>query len=317
MGSRARVWKLGCLAVLAVHLGARAEGEFRATFGFVLADFTGPVPFGDAPMASDPASGEVLVARGRDVEVFNEQGMQVFRLRSPYHLATVLDLAVEPDGQVITLARDLDAPGDLPRIVMTRHDFRGVPLAEIEISGAPPPFDGLLPNRVFSVENGLVFANTSRMRVVRTRRDGTFEKGLDLAEILEIDEEDREAVEITGLDVDPTGRMLLTCAVMFRVFEISPEGVLVASWGEAGSARGTFGVTAGITRDGRGRTYVADKNRGVIMVFDPAHRLLEEFAGEGVHFLRLPSRLLVDAAGRLHVTQVGNRGVWVFDIRPK
>jgi len=304
-------------AWLAFPPAIRAEEDLRVTFGHELADFNGPVAFGDAPMALDSASGEVLVAQGRDVKVFNEFGMQVFRLRSPYSLATVLDLAVEPDGQVITLARDLDAPGDHPRIAVSRHDFRGVPLGEIEITGAPPPFDALLPNRVFCRENRLIFANTNQLLAIATRRDGTFERGYDLGRILEIEDDRRDAVEVTGLDVDRAGNLLLTCAVMFRAFEISPEGKLTASWGQSGSARGTFGVVSGITRDAAGRTYVADKNRGVVMVFDREYGLLTEFYGEGRRYLGLPSRLLVDSAGRLYVTQIGSRGVWVLDIRPK
>ena len=289
--------------------------DLRVSFGHELADFTGPVPFGDAPMALDPGSGEVLVAQGRDVKVFNEFGMQVFRLRSPHTLATVLDLAVEPDGNVITLARDLDAPGDRPRVAVTRHNFRGAALGEIAITGAPPPFDTLLPNRVFCRGERLIFANTSQLLALVTRRDGTFERGYDLGEILEVEPEDRDTLEISGLDVDRDGNLLLTSAVLFRAFEISPEGALAASWGQSGSARGTFGVVSGITRDEAGRTYVADKNRGVVMVFDRSHDLIAEYAGEGRRFLALPSRLLVDPGGRLYVTQIGSRSVWVFDVR--
>jgi DNA-binding beta-propeller fold protein YncE len=188
-------------------------------------------------------------------------------------------------------------------------------MGEIAIAGAPPPFDSLLPNRVFCRGERLIFANTSQLLALATQRDGTFERGYDLGAILEIAPDQREAVEITGFDVDRAGNVLLTSAVLFRAFEISAEGALAAAWGESGSARGTFGVVSGITRDEAGRTYVADKNRGVVMVFDASYGLIAEYAGEGRRYLALPSRLLLDRAGRLYVTQVGSRPVWVFDVR--
>ena len=315
-----RAWSLTILyaagaAIVGSASPASASEVLRVTFGHELADFNGPVAFGDAPMAVDPGSGEVLVAQGRDVKVFDEFGMQVFQLRSPHALATVLDLAVEPDGHVITLARDLDAPGDRPRVAVTRHDFRGFAVGEIAITGAPPPFDSLLPNRVFCRGERLIFANTAQLLALATRRDGTFERGYDLGSILEIAADRRDAVEITGFDVDRAGNLLLTSAVLFRAFEISAEGKLAASWGESGSARGTFGIVSGITRDDAGRTYVADKNRGVVMVFDRGYGLIAEYAGEGRRHLALPTRLLLDRAGRLYVTQVGSRPVWVLDVR--
>jgi len=289
----------------------------RVSFGWVLSDFTGPVPVGESGVAVDHESGETLVGFKRRVHVFNKVGMEVYRLRTDRSLATVLDLAVEADGHVITLARDLEASGSDPRIGMTRYSFRGRRVGRIEVSGAPPPFDKMLPNRVFSEENGLVLASTTKMLAMRVDPDGTFQRGYDIAELLEIPEDERGSHQITGLSLDDDGNLLLTCAVLFSAFVVSPDGELIDTFGESGSAPGTFGVAAGIARDHLGRTYVADKARKVVMIFDDRYQLLTEFgAGSGTGGPRLgtPSGLDVDRNGLLYVTQVGQRGVWVYRI---
>lgn len=287
------------------------------SFGHVLSDFTGPVRVGEASVAVDREAGEVLVAEARDVRVFNHVGMQLFGFRTPRNLAGVLDLAVEADGNLITLALDLDAPGDRPRVVITRHNFRGIPVEEIIVSGAPPPFDGMQPNTVFSRGEKLILANTGDMIATVVDPQGTFERGYDLAEILEIPEEDRDSLEITGLAIDDAGNLLITCAILFSAFVVSPEGELVAIWGEPGSIPGTFGVASGIARDASGRTYVADKGRGVVMVFDQQYKFLQEFGHELTVAGRvgMPSEVFVDGAGRVYLTQVGRRGVWVYNVR--
>ena len=296
------------------------DRSVQVSFGWVLSNFSGPVPFGEVGVAIDDTSGEVLVGFKRRVHVFNEVGMEIYSLRTDRSHATVLDLAVEPDGHVITLARDLEAAASDPAIGITRYDFRGRRVGQIEISGAPPPFDKMLPNRVFSVEKGLLLASTTAMLAVRVGPDGTFHRGYDIAELLEIPEDKRDSHQISGLGLDADGNLLLTCAVLFTAFVISPEGELVDSFGESGSAPGTFGVAAGIARDHLGRTYVADKARKVVMIFDESYQLLTEIGGDpalGGPRLGTPSGLDVDRNGFLYVTQIGQRGVWVYRVLPK
>jgi len=300
---------------LGLVLPAAAQEAPRISFGHVLADFNGALRMGQARVAIDRATGEALVAEGRDVRVFNDVGMQVFGFRTSPRLGAVLDLTATPEGDIITLAVDLEAPGDQPRVAITVHDFRGVPGAEIQIAGMPPGLAGFLPNRVFFSLDRLWFASTTGWLVVVAHPDGTFERALDIAAIIGIPPADRDQQEITGLSVDEAGRILLTCSVQFRAFEISSEGALLGSWGDAGSDPGMFAIVAGIARDPDGRIYVADKNRGVVMVFDAGYRFLMEFGGDpgegGV--LGLPSDVFV-GQGKAYVTQIGRRGVWTYDI---
>ena len=311
------VRSLACFLALGLGLPAAAQETPRITFGHVLADFNGPVRMGQARVAIDRATAEAIVAEGRDVRVFNDVGMQVFGFRTSPRLGAVLDLTAIPGGDIVTLAVDLETPGDQPRVAITRHDFRGVPEAEIELNGLPPGLSGFLPNRVFFSLNRLWFASTTDWLVVVALPDGTVERALDIAKIIGIADEDRDQQEITGLTVDDAGRLLLTCSVQFRAFEISAAGALLGTWGEPGSDPGMFAIVAGIARGAKGRIFVADKNRGVVLVFDAGYRFLTEFGGDpgegGV--LGLPSDVFVDGRGKAYVTQIGRRGVWTYDIR--
>lgn len=305
----AALWLVASLTPLCA-----GTGSVRVTFGHTLSDFTGPVPFGEARVAVDPASGEALVGWGREVRVFNEVGMQVHKFATSMAHAGILDLVATASGDLFTAALDLDSPGGRPQVVFTRHDFRGVPLESMTLTGLPDGYTAFLPNRVFHHGGRLIAVDTARWLAVFAEPNGRFTGGLDLGSALGLSREEQESLQITGITVDPEANFLLTCSTLFRAFVVSPEGVVLASWGEAGSVPGSFGVVSGIARDRLGRTFVADKNRGVVMVFDPAYRFITEFGGDrsSAGALGLPSNVVIDDAGRIYVTQVGKGGVGVY-----
>lgn len=309
---------LWALSAVAPGPAAADSAAIAVTFGEALSDFNGTVPAGEARVVPDPATGEVLVGEARTVHVFNATGMEVFRFQIASNLGAIRDLAVLPSGEILALAYDQTAPGDRPRFVIARHDYRGAPRGEVVLSGLPPEFTGLLPNRMVLRGDRLVLASTTQHLAVATGTDGSFRQGYDLARILEIPAEDRPNTEFTGFGVDDRGNLLLTCAVMFRAFVISADGS-VASWGEPGAAAGKFGNAAGIARDEAGRYYVADKLRRVVLVFDENRRFLFEFGGDPAQpgHLSRPSEVVSDGRARLYVTQVGRGGVLAFDVRPR
>jgi hypothetical protein len=310
----------GVWALCALAPGATV-GEappITVTFGEILSDFTGPVPVGEARVTLDAATREVLVGEARTVHVFNDAGMEVFRFQISSNLGAIRDLAVLPEGEILALAYDQAASADRPRFVIARHDYRGAPRGEIAVSGLPPQFQGILPNRMVLRGERLVLASTTQLLAIATRPDGSFLEGYDLGKLLGIPEEDRANTEITGFNADGEGNLLLTCAVLFRAFSIARDGS-VASWGEPGAIAGTFGNTGGISRDAEGRYFVADKLRRVVLVFDRSFRFLLEFGGDPSQpgHLGRPSDVVADGAGRLYVTQVGRSGVFAYDVRSR
>ena len=75
-----------------------------------------------------------------------------------------------------------------------------------------------------------------------------FREGYDIASLLkldELDEKDREDVEIVGFSVDREGNILFTMPVMAKAYVLSPDKQ-VRSFGSRGSRAGKFGVPGGI-----------------------------------------------------------------------
>lgn len=297
---------------------ARGQDVPKITFSHVLADFLGPVRIAEPRLAlAEWGTGEVVVAQARDVRFFNRSGMQEFRFRTPTELGIIYDTAPQPGGELLTLAYALETGGGTRPYVITRHNYRGVPIGEVIPSGLPPRFAALGPNRMLSQQDRLILASTAQLLAVALDGEGRFVAGYDLGEILEIDPEKREITDITAISLDRDGNLLITSAQLFRAFVVSPDGELLAVWGEAGSAEGTFNLVSGIARDARGRYFVADQLRGTISVFDDKLRFLLQFGEKRTPQGRLgiPKELMFDDLGRLYVTQVGERGVWVYDVR--
>ena len=120
-------------------------------------------------------------------------------------------------------------------------------------------------------------------------------------------------VILAAMSMDERGNMLVAIPTMFRVFVVSPEEN-VRSFGHSGSTPGAFGIVAGIVADGHGNLIVADKGRGVVMVFDEKLEFLMEFGSDdgGRAGLVRPTDLALGASGKLYVTQARDRGVAVF-----
>ena len=315
LGSIRRIaWFIVIFSIFGV---AQAQDGFGVTFRSVLSDFNGPVRIGEARLAVDPESAEVVAAVGRDVRVFNDFGMEVFSFRSPLEFGAILDVVMEPDGSIVTLAYRIEASDDVPPFAITRHDYRGQKVEDIDLSGLEGIYRELRPNRILNDRDGLVVASTLQMLAVRVDRHGAFVRGWDLAEMLEIPREDVANLGLSGLAVDAEGNLLATIGARGLAVVLFPDGS-VTRFGKSGSAVGGFGNIGGIARDRLGRIYVADKIRGVILVFDDGFRFLAEFGPERTPYgtLGTPAGVWTCGSGRVYVTQVGERGVWAYDVRP-
>ncbi len=87
-----------------------------------------------------------------------------------------------------------------------------------------------------------------------------------------------------------------------RIHKFSADGRLVLSWGEPGSGPGQFNVPHGIAVDASGTVYVADRENSRLQLFSPDGQFLSEWKD-----VARPCDLVIDAAGRVYVAELGYR----------
>jgi len=302
-------------ALLLAPFPAQASAEMRSNFLYSLANFHDKVPYNDVRVRVDRIRDEVYVLDGATVRVYNDSGMEFFWFGDNPELEAIYDLAVDEKGDLFLLSYSFDNLAN-PEYFLIRCNYRGDPKEKMKLTGIPSEFPRFFPNNMLYRNGRLFFFNSRQSQVVVTDRHGKFQKGYDLADILEVDEKDRPKTEITGFNVDSEGNMLLTVPVLFKAFVVSPDGKVAASFGKAGSAPGLFGVVGGIAKDDRGNYLVVERLRSVVMVFDKEFQFLMEFGyrGDKPGNLIRPNAVAMGNAGKLYVTQVRNRGVSVFSV---
>jgi hypothetical protein len=294
---------------------AQASAEVKSAYLYSLANFYGKIPYNDVRIRVDKVRDEAYVVERGIVRVFNENGMEFFWFGDNPELESIYDLAVDEKGDLFLLSFAPSNP-ETPIYFLLRCNYRGDVKEKMTVTGLPAGFSGFFPNYMFYRDGHFLFLNNSKMQVVVTDRKGVFQKGYDLADIIEIPEKDRPNTEIFGFNLDSEGNMLFTVAVLFQAFVVSPDGKVTATFGKAGSAPGLFGVVGGIAKDDQGNYLVAERLRSVVMVFDREFRFLKEFGyrGDKPGNLIRPNEVAVGNAGKIFVTQVRNRGVSVFNV---
>jgi hypothetical protein len=300
-------WKVvvatGCaLALCASTLSAQAQ----ATFLYSLANFLGPLRYDWVRVSVDPQRDETYVIYQNLVRIFNPSGMEVFSFGDDLDLGQILDAAADRNGDIILLSYKNSGP------LVTRCNFRGVPIGRIEITNLPA-------GRVFNanrmiLRNGtFYFASDTASTVVITDIAGKCRQFLELTRLLGDEDVEKAGAEMSGFSVDQDGNILFTMPVMFKAYKYSPDGTL--KWfGKPGSSPGRFGIVAGIVTDSRGNVLVADKLRSVVMVFDKDFNFLTEFGYRGTRPENLftPDGLAIDPRDHLYVSQGRRRGISVF-----
>lgn len=282
--------------------------QVRATYLYNLSDFSGRLRDDWARVRVDEARDETYVIYQSLIRVFNPSGMEVFRFGEDLDLGQILDLAVAPNGDLVLLSyKD-------SRSLVTRCNYRGVPVGPIDVKGLPAgmPFGA---NRMV-LRNGLFyFASLSTSSVIVTTAEGEFRKQVELLRALDVEQRQMEGAETIGFTVDLEGNILFTVPVLFKVCRLSPDGKLT-SFGRSGSAPGRFGILGGVESDARGHLLVADKLKCVVMVFDRDFNFLTEFGYRGARpeNLVVPDDLAVDRRNRVYVSQGRRRGISVFSM---
>lgn len=288
-----------------------ALAEIDTAYLYNLSNFSGPIPMNWANIHVDHATNEIYVADTRQgvVSVFNQSGMEIYRFGDDGSLGTVLDVAVESNGNIIVLSRGIYKSS------LIRCNFRGEPIAEITLKGLSSDLSDFSPDRMVYRTNMLYLLDSGAKKIVITDTDGLFQKDYNLFELLRLANEKRVQTDIGGFSVDPNGNMLFTLPSLFSAFKLSPDGK-ITGFGRPGSAPGRFGVIGGIVADDQGYFYIADRLRCVVLIFDQNFNFQKEFGYRGYrpHNFIGPRYLELDASDRLYVSQVDNRGISVFKI---
>jgi hypothetical protein len=302
---------------IAVLIGSIVLGAVGATAGvetsflYTLSNFSGAIPFDSAKIYTDETRSEIYVVEPgeKGVSVFNDKGMEVYRFGDDGPLGALMDVAVKNDGNILLLSRGMGKSS----VILC--NFRGEPLSELELKKLPPDFSGFLPDRMAYREGRLYLLDSMAMRIAVTDAKGLFQKGYDLAALLEVEEKKRGDTVIGGFSLDRRGNMLFTVPVLFAAFTLSPAGK-IRGFGRSGSAPGRFGIVGGIVADDRGNYYVADRLKSAVIVFDKDFRFQTEFGYRGLRPGNLigPKNIVLDNKGRLYVSQLRKRGISVFKI---
>lgn len=296
-------------AACALFIGASPVfAQVQATYLHTLAGFAGPLKYDGVRVSVDLEREETYVIYQNLVHIFNPSGMEVFVFGDGLDLGQILDVAVDRTGDIILLSYKGS------RSLLTRCDFRGVPIRPVEIKNLPA---GLVffANRMVHRNGLLYFADLGTASVIVTDINGEFRSRVEFLPLLPEDEKKKDGVESVGFTVDREGSIFLTMPVLFTVYKYSPEGRLT-SFGRPGSAPGRFGIVAGIASDSRGNLFVADKLKSVVMVFDKDFNFLIEFGHRGLKPANLivPDDIAIDRRDRVYVSQARRRGVSVFSL---
>lgn len=295
-----------CFAFTAGPLFAQVRGQYL----YSLSDFAGRLTYDWARVAVDEERDEIYVVYGNVVRVFGSSGMEIYAFGDDLDVGRIADVAVERDGNILLFSvRD-------SRPLVTRCDFRGVPIGEVAIRGLPPDVV-FTPNRMMHRDGRLYFASFATAGLTVTDVDGRFREHVDLLSRMELDEKEKASEShLTGFHVDAAGNVFFTIATHFKAYKLTADRTL-QSFGRPGAAPGRFSIVAGIVTDSRGNVLVADKLKSVVMVFDPLFNFITEFGTRGTrpeHFI-VPDELSIDRQDRLYVTQGRRRGISVFALK--
>jgi hypothetical protein len=278
---------------------------------YVLSDFSGFIPYNNVRLKVDRGTGEVFVLdlKESDIRIFNSVGMEIYRTGTYRDLGFPMDLAIREDGSIDLLVREGG------RYTIHHCSYRGEPVSVLEFTEIPEGFSDMQPDRILWNGGLLYVVDTGSHKVSVFDTEYRYERGYDLADILEIDEKKAREDSMFGFTVDREGSFLFTIPTLFSVYRVSPDG-RVETFGEAGSSPGKFSIVSGIAVDEDGYIYLSDRNRSVVMIFSPDLKFRYEFGyrGYGPGSLIVPRDLGVDGKGKVYVAQMGNRGIKAFNV---
>ncbi len=297
------------IALSAVFSAPAESQSIKGGYLYTLSNFTGPLPYNWSRVTVDKDRNEIYILYQNLLTVFNESGMEIDHFGEDFDLGQIADVAVDEEGDILLLAYKDSRAG------IVRCNYRGEPKSRLELPNFPGEFSDFAPNRMVYQDGKLYLASLPGFKIVIADREGNFKKGYDVFSLLDVEKMERSDGEISGFSVDRDGNMLMTVPVLFRAYVLSPDGRM-SYFGKPGGAPGRFNITAGITRDSKGNYLIVDKLKTAVLVFDKDFNFVTQFGSYGrkAGNFTVPDDIAIDTHDRVYVTQVGKRGVSVFQL---
>ena len=302
------------VSLVLISTTAKAQ-PVKGTFLYNLSNFTGTISFSWPRVFIDQERNEIYVVYQNYIRVFNETGMEVYRLGDELDLGSIVDLTLDRDGNILLLSTKWSQTTDKINYEITRCNYRGEPVSKIEMKNLPAQYSKFSPERMIYREGDLYLASLTTMVVVVTDSNGVFKEVYDILPMLELEEKEKQDAMMDGFSIDKEGNFLFTIPPLFRAYKISPDRK-VAYFGKSGSTPGRFNIVAGIASDTKGNILVVDKLKCAVMVYDKNFNFLNQFSSRGWKpgFLIAPEDVVIDSQSRVYVTQAGNKGISVFRV---
>lgn len=261
-------------------------------------------------VTADPHTGEVFVCDPRTsrILIFDREGQFEAQILGGEELASPEDLAVDPEGFLLVLARR--GPG----LALVEIDFDGrfrreVPIVDLPEGSVPPALGSV----ALSLDGTRIFlADGANSKVWIADRDGHVVSGIDLAAE---DPEDERSEWAPG-HVDVSGdRVVVAVPLRGRVLVYTLAGERVGGIGVRGSGPLHLGYPTAAALDSEGHVVALDAQRMMVTRWRIAdNTCLSEHLGLGdaPGWLYFPYDLALDPAGRAYVAQSADGRVQVY-----
>jgi DNA-binding beta-propeller fold protein YncE len=261
-------------------------------------------------VTADLHAGEIFVCdvRKNRIVIFDRDGLFLYMIPGGEIFRTPLDIALDPDGYILLLARyELE-------LRLLRLDFDGKFIEQIILSGLPRGVaePDLVSIAMSPAGDRYYLLDEANLHVWITNRDGEVVGMISLV----ADLTEKEAVEQVLGHVDVYGdTVMVAAATQGTVFMYDLDGKPKGWVGIRGTApcQTMFPMAAGLTE--AGHAVIVDFQRMLITVWDTRdNRCLGEYSGIGNRpgYVYQPEDLALDSAGRVYVSQgfEGRVQVW-------
>lgn len=309
MTRRALVRALAALLVAFAPPATASAPEVRYLGRLSLPVAGDDIAYGNC-VTADPHTGEVFVCDPRTsrILIFDREGQFDAQILGGDELASPEDLAVDPEGFLLVLARR--GPG----LALVELDFDGrfrreVPLVDLPPGSAPPALGSV----ALSLDGNRIFlADGANSKVWIADRDGHVVGGIDLGAE---DPEDERSEWAPG-HVDVSGdRVVVAVPLRGRVLVYTLAGARVGGVGVRGSGPLHLGYPTAAALDTDGNVVALDAQRMVVTRWRLAdNECLSEHLGLGnaPGWLYFPYDLALDPSGRAYVAQTADGRVQIF-----